>query len=216
MLHVIIITSPSKEMTKNTLKSDRQPALIEYAEAYSSEEDWSEDTTLYQAIDLYHGLQFRYLKANLSDDDIIFLDNHLRILSAMYGVIKPLDGIRRYRKDFKTKGLYKLWADRLYQTITQEDRFILNLASAEFSKTITRYATDKDTIITIDFLEQTSDGQLKKHASISKKGRGQLVNYIARHRITDSDQVKAFDDMGYTFSTKHSDKQNWVFIRPKD
>lgn len=216
MLHVIIITSPSKEMTKNTLKSDRQPALIEYAEAYSSEEDWSEDTTLYQAIDLYHGLQFRYLKAKLSDDDIIFLDNHLRILSAMYGVIKPLDGIRRYRKDFKTKGLYKLWADRLYQTITQEDRFILNLASAEFSKTITRYATDKDTIITIDFLEQTSDGQLKKHASISKKGRGQLVNYIARHRITDSDQVKAFDDMGYTFSTKHSDDQNWVFIRPKD
>lgn len=211
-----IIISPSKEMTQYTKQSNRQPELIDTAMIYSSGDEWTEDTTLYQAIDLYNGLQFRYLKENLSNEDLHFLDGYLRILSAMYGVVKPFDGIRRYRKDFKTKGLYKLWADQLYQTMTQEDRLILNLASDEFSKTITRYATDEDTIINVDFIEQTSDGQLKKHATISKKGRGQLVNYIARHRIIDIEAVKAFDDMNYAFSEKHSDDLNWVFIRPKD
>lgn len=216
MFNVKIIISPSKEMTKHAKKAERQPQLIEYAMEYSSGNEWTEDTTLYQALDLYNGLQFRYLKEDLSEEDFVFLDKHLRILSALYGVVKPFDGIRRYRKDFKTKGLYKLWGDKLYQTVTQEDRLILNLASDEFSKTITRYATDQDTIINVDFMEKTQDGKLKKHASISKKGRGQLVNYIAKHRITNLESVKHFDDMGYAFSEEQSDELNWVFIRPKD
>lgn len=211
-----IIISPSKEMTEETKKADRLPQLLDFATEFSSGDEWTEDTTLYQAIDLYNGLQFRYLKDNLSEEDFHFLDTHLRILSAMYGVVKPFDGIRRYRKDFKTKGLYKLWGDTLYRTLTQEDRLILNLASNEFSKTITRYATEEDTIINVGFMEETTDGKLKKHASISKKGRGQLVNYIARNRLTDFESVKAFDDMGYAFSEEKSDELNWVFIRPKN
>lgn len=216
MLTLRIIISPSKEMTDQPQKSERKPELIQYAEEFSTDEELTEDTELYQAINLYHGLQFRYLKDGLSEEDINFLDDSLRILSARYGVVKPLDGIRHYRKDFTTKGLYKLWGDEIYQVLAKENRVILNLASNEYSKTVTRYATNKDCIITVDFFEQTLEGELKKHASISKKGRGQLVNYIARNRITIIESIKNFNDLGYQFSKEQSDDLNWVFIRQKD
>lgn len=216
MLTVIIIVSPSKEMTDQPQKSQRLPQLIEYAKEFSTDEELTEDTELYQALNLYHGLQFRYLKDGLSEEDFIFLDDHLRILSARYGVVKPLDGIRHYRKDFTTKGLYKLWEDTIYNTLTKENQLILNLASKEYSKTITRYTTDNDRLITVDFYERTGDGELKKHSTISKKGRGQLVNYITRHRITDPESIKSFDDMDYQFSQDESEEFNWIFIRPKD
>ena len=170
----------------------------------------------YQAIHLYNGLQFRYLKDGLTNEDFNFLDDSLRILSARYGIIKPLDGIRHYRKDFTTNGLYKLWGDKIYKALLSESQLILNLASDEYSKTITRYTTAEDKMITVHFFEQTPDGDVKKHASISKKGRGQLVNYIARNRVTDMDEVKKFDDLGYQFNEEQSDELNWVFIRPKD
>ena len=194
----------------------RLPELIHYAEEFSTHEELTEDTECYQAIHLYNGLQFRYLKDGLTNEDFNFLDDLLRILSARYGIIKPLDGIRHYRKDFTTKGLYKLWGDKIYQALIKESQLILNLASDEYSKTITRYTTAEDKIITVHFFEQTPDGDVKKHASISKKGRGQLVNYIARNRVTDIDEVKKFDDLGYQFNEKQSDELNWVFIRPKD
>ena len=216
MLIVIIIISPSKEMTAFPQKTQRPPELIRVAEEIGASEDLTEDTELYQAITLYHGLQFRYLKEGLSQEDFNFLDDYLRILSARYGVIKPLDGIRHYRKDFTTKGLYKSWGDKIYQTLTKENHVILNLASNEYSKTITRYAADKDRIITINFFERTEEDEIKKHASISKKGRGQLVNYIARNRVTTIESIKGFNDLGYQFNEEHSDDLNWVFIRQKD
>ena len=216
MLTVIIIISPSKEMTDQPQKAERQPELIQYAKEFSLNEELTEDADLYQAINLYHGLQFRYLKEGLSQDDFVFLDDSLRILSARYGVVKPLDGIRYYRKDFTTKGLYKSWGDKIYQVLSKEKKVILNLASNEYSKTITRYATDEDHIITVDFFEQTAEGELKKHASISKKGRGQLVNYIAKKRITTIEDIKNFDDLDYQFTKEQSNELNWVFIRPKD
>lgn len=203
-------------MTDQPQTAERQPVLIQYAEEFSTNEELTEDIEYYQAINLYHGLQFRYLKDGLSEEDVNFLDDSLRILSARYGVIKPLDGIRHYRKDFTTKGLYKLWGEKIYQVLTKENQLILNLASNEYSKTITRYATVKDRILTVDFFEQTAEGELKKHASISKKGRGQLVNYIARNRITTIEDLKDFDDLGYQFNKEQSDDLNWVFIRPKD
>jgi len=211
-----IIVSPSKEMTDQPPKTNRRPRLIEFAKKISTGGELTDDKGIYRAIDLYNGLQFRYLREGLLEDDLAFLDDRLRILSAEYGVVKPFDGIRHYRKDFKTKGLYKLWGDKIYQVLTEESRLILNLASDEFSKTVTRYAMGEDNIVNVAFFEEDEDAKLKKHASISKKGRGQLVNYIARNRITEIGAVKSFDDLRYQFSEEHSDELNWVFIRPKD
>lgn len=210
-----ILISPSKEMTQEPPQAQRRPELIEVAKRISTGEELTADLGLYRAIDLYNGLQFRYLRTGLVEDDFAFLDGCLRILSAEYGVVRPFDGIRRYRQDFKTKGLYKAWGDTVYQAITRTDSPILNLASDEFSQTITRYATEEDRIIHVAFYER--DGEvLKKHSTISKKGRGQMVNYIARNRITDLDSVRGFDDLGYQFSGEHSKECQWVFIRTKD
>lgn len=184
-----IIVSPSKEMKFETSSADQA------------------------AIRLYNGLQYRYLRAGLTEADFTFLNESLRIISAEYGVVKPLDRIRPYRRDFSEKGLYKTWGDRIYQQVIQADRIILNVASDEFAKTITRYATDEDRIVTVAFLEQGEDGKLKKHAAISKKGRGQLVNYIARNKISALEAVKDFSDMGYRFNEELSDDSNWVFVR---
>lgn len=211
-----IIISPSKEMTVQPQQAQRPPHFTAYAKRLRTGEELTDDTGLYRAIDLYNGLQFRYLRTGLSEADLAFLDDHLRILSAAYGVVKPFDGIRHYRKDFQTKGLYKAWGDKIYQSLIQENRPILNLASDEFSRTVTRYATSEDTIISVTFYEEDKDAALKKHASISKKGRGQMVNYIARNRIRDVEPLKNFDDLGYRFSHDKSDESHWVFIRPKD
>lgn len=210
-----IIISPSKEMTNQPQTSERRPELIELTKAISTGVALTNDTSLYRAINLYNGLQFRYLRDGLSEEALTFLDDSLRILSAEYGVVKPFDGIRHYRQDFTTKGLYQAWGDKIYQLITADSRLILNLASDEFSKTVTRYATDQDTLITVAFYEEDENAMLKKHSTISKKGRGQLVNYIARNRINDIQLVKDFDDMGYRFSDRKSDAFNWIFIRSK-
>lgn len=211
-----IILSPSKEMAPQPKLSERKPILLEKALELSQPEYLSPDPECYQAIDLYNGLQFRYLREGLSEEDLAFLDDRLIILSAQYGLVRPFDGIRRYRKDFTTKGLYKAWADSIYQALAQAQKPILNLASQEFSKTISRYATEADQIINVDFFEQTADGPIKKHSTISKKGRGQMVNFIARHRIKQIEEVKKFNDMGYSYSPKQSDDSNWTFIRPRD
>lgn len=211
-----IILSPSKEMAPEPKLSERKPILLERALELSQPEYLSPDPERYQAIDLYNGLQFRYLREGLSEEDLSFLDDCLMILSAQYGLVRPFDGIRRYRKDFTTKGLYKAWADSIYQAVSQPKKPLLNLASQEFSKTISRYATEADQIINVNFFEQTADGQIKKHSTISKKGRGQMVNYIARHRIKQIEEVKNFNDMGYVYSPKKSEANNWVFVRLKD
>lgn len=185
-----IIISPSKEMTA----TDSQ----------------------HQAIHLYNGLQFRYLRENLENEDFLFLNHSLHIISAEYGLVRPFDEISPYRRDFTEKGLYKKWNDQIYHSLIKEGRTILNLASDEFAKTITRYATAEDCIISVSFFERENDGTVKKHATISKKGRGQLVNFIAREQITEIADVKAFSDMDYAFCEEKSEPFNWVFIRNKN
>lgn len=111
-----IIISPSKEMT----------------------------TSETRAIALYNGLQFRYLRAGLTENDLLFINQHLHIISAEYGLLRPLNDILPYRRDFTEKGLYKKWSDQIYQSLVKEGRTILNLASDEFAKTVTRYKTADD------------------------------------------------------------------------
>lgn len=197
-----IIISPSKEMIKQAPIANRRPALLDDAREISDGAEFMADKNLCRATDLFNGLQFRYLRADLQEEDVAFLDVHLCILSAAYGVVKPFDPIRCYRQDFKTKGFYKAWGNRIYQQLMMAGDPILNLASEEFSKTVTRYSADADPIIRVNFYEIGKDAVRKKHASISKKSPGQIVNYIAGKRITDLQLVKGFDDMGIVFANR--------------
>lgn len=113
------------------------------------------------AILSYEGIAFQYMApAVFEEEQLRYVQEHLRILSAFYGVLRPLDGVTPYRLEMQTKAavcgykdLYALWGRRLYDSVRKEDGVIINLASREYSRCVEQYLTDKDTYITCIFGE---------------------------------------------------------------
>lgn len=161
------------------------------------------------AIDLYKGLVFKEINIHSYDPhQIYYLEEHLRILSALYGVVKPSTCIKAYRLDFTMKkigiDLYDLWRDPLNQYFKNET--IVNLASKEFSDLIDW------PMLNIHFKEEQSDGSLKVVTVRAKKGRGLMVDYMVSHTIDDLENLKNFNEMGYSYSKEHSSDMDWVFL----
>ena len=113
------------------------------------------------AILAYEGIAFQYMAPSVFEDSQFeYVQNHLRILSAFYGVLKPLDGVTPYRLEMQAKvgigdakNLYDYWGDMLYYSVIDNSRIIINLASKEYSKSIEKYLTLQDKYITISFCE---------------------------------------------------------------
>ena len=169
----------------------------------------------YPAIQLYHGLAYRQLQLdNLTPDQVTYAQDHLRILSALYGPIAAFEPIKPYRLDFnlplKVQGqsLKQHWGHDFDEAF-QEGELILNLASDEFASRLTpsRYQW-----IDFDFYE-VQDGQIKRHSTISKKGRGLMVNYLIQQQVTELAAVRNFQDQGYQFVTDASNDHHLVFQR---
>jgi hypothetical protein len=171
--------------------------------------------------DVYDGLGARTLDA----DALGFAQTHLRILSGLYGLLRPLDAIRPYRLEMgtdldikKAKSLYAFWgaqiADQLTEDLTaQGDAIIINLASTEYAKAalIKGFAP---TIITPRFLD-IKDGKGRVLSFFAKRARGAMARYMIDKRITTPDGLKAFDTMGYGFDAALSSPTDWVFTRPQ-
>lgn len=173
----------------------------------------------YEAWSLYHGLAFRFLKeGGFSESELEFMEENLCIFSALYGLLSPRDSIVRYRLDFSQKGLYVLWGDLIYKDLRkrlQEGEWIINLASDEFSKTIRRYLQKEDCFLDIEFLEE-KNGKLKKHSTISKKGRGSMARYLIKSKNISLDTIKAFQEENYCFSKELSEERRFVFLKKTD
>ena len=120
------------------------------------------------AVLAYEGIAFQYMAPAVFEiQQFEYLQNHLRILSAFYGILKPLDGVTPYRLEMQAKAeieettnLYDYWGDRLYHSVIDDSRIIINLASKEYSKCIEKYLSDKDKYITVTFCEQSGDDLL--------------------------------------------------------
>lgn len=170
-----------------------------------------EDANTKKAITAYNGVSFKQLDlVDYSKEELAFLDTHLIILSALYGVIEPSNLIKEYRLDMNMKlledqNLYKFWKKEVNQYF-KGDEFIINLASKEFSKLI-----DKP-MLTIDFKEKKGD-LYKSVSAYSKKGRGMILNYIIKNKIISVDKIKNFNLDGYSLNDKLSDKFNLIFTR---
>lgn len=174
----------------------------------------------YQALDLYNGLAFRQFIVDDADTAIAsYLDQHFRILSALYGPIKATDPIRPYRLDFNTplkvdgQNLRHLWGSD-FNAFFEKGETVLNLASQEFSGMLDqgRYHW-----IDFEFYEYDSnkaDG-LKKHSTISKKGRGKMVAFLASNQIKNLTDIKKFDADGYQFESNYSNDKKFVFIKQR-
>jgi cytoplasmic iron level regulating protein YaaA (DUF328/UPF0246 family) len=177
-----------------------------------------------QAILAFSGEVFNGLQArSLSEVDLLFAQEHIRILSGLYGVLKPLDSILPYRLEMGTKmkntrglNLYEFWKKIIPKEIVKETgnqdlQVLINLASNEYFKSIKPRSFPYE-IITPVFKE--SDGTGYRNVTVyAKKARGMMLRFIIQNRINDPEYLKAFDEDGYCFNNDLSTPQEWIFCR---
>ena len=172
------------------------------------------------AILAYDGIAFKYMAPSIFENEqFAYIQNHLRILSAFYGVLKPMDGVKPYRLEMMakvsvndTKNLYAYWRDLLYKEIIDESGIIINLASKEYSKCIEGYLSEEDTYISITFCE-LSAGKLVTKGTYAKMARGEMVRFMAENCIENPEEIKKFNRLGYVFREDLSSKIEYVFER---
>lgn len=170
----------------------------------------------------YEGIAYQYMAPAVFDNEQLkYIQEHLRILSAFYGVIKPMDGVTPYRLEMQAKmsigsvkNLYEFWGNKLYKEVRDESRIIINLASKEYYKCIDRYLTKGDIFITCDFVEE-ANGKLVTKGTYAKMARGEMVRFMAEKNIKDPQDIKGFKRLGYVFKEKLSNDINFVFEREK-
>lgn len=169
--------------------------------------------------DVYEGLS----ADSLSEKDLGWANEHLRILSGLYGLLNPLDLIQPYRLEMgsrfnnqRGKNLYEFWGHKITDKIneemaSQESPVLINLASNEYFKSIkSRHL--KAGVITPVFKDWKND-KYKVISFYAKKARGMMSAYIIKNRIENPEDIKAFDTNGYVFSAEQSTDSDWVFLR---
>ena len=172
------------------------------------------------AILSYEGIAFQYMAPAVFEERCFdYVEEHLRILSGFYGVLKPMDGVTPYRLEMQSKAsingykdLYDFWGSSLYNEVKDESGVIVNLASKEYSKCIEKYLQPEDRYVTVIFGEM-SNGKFVTKGTYAKMARGEMVRYMAEHEIEEPDDIKFFDRLGYVYRKDLSDDTDIVFER---
>ena len=171
--------------------------------------------------DVYSGIQ----KEKYDDNDLAYAQEHLRILSGLYGALRPMDLIQPYRLEMKTKlkndrgdNLYQFWGERITDKLNStledhEEKVLVNLASNEYFKSVKPKKLDAR-LLNINFKE-IKDGKTRVVAIFAKRARGMMTDFILRNRIDHTEDIKDFGAEGYKFSAAESTENNWVFTRPQ-
>lgn len=238
-----IILSPSKTQNKtqlsnekimNLLNKDKTDNLFKILKVYSKSQfqqlmkiknklldetynifqEHHSSSLSKQAIKLYQGVAFEQINLDIyNQKQKQYLDNHLIILSAMYGALKPNDYISPYRLDMTMRpegiNLYEYWQDDINNLFKDEDT-IINLASNEFSKMLKPL---KDKLITIDFKDEDKNGKLKTISYNAKKARGEMVHQLTLNLVKDLEGIKSLIISDYHYDNKQSSNKHFVFIK---
>ena len=171
------------------------------------------------AIIAYEGIQYRYMAPGVMETaHLDYLREHLRILSGFYGLLRPFDGVTPYRLEMQAKlavggcrDLYRFWGDRLARQLASETDFVLNLASKEYSKAVEPHLPESVRFLTCTFGEW-KDGKVMEKGTQCKMARGQMVRWMAEHKIEDPESIRAFDQLGYRFHEELSAENQYVFL----
>ena len=251
-----IIISPAKQMKENTdtlafagipVFIDRADFLRDWIKSLSFEQQkklWAcnekiarTNSERFTSMDLrknltpallsYDGIQYTYMGAAVFEDgQYNYVQEHLRILSGFYGVLKPMDGVVPYRLEMQAKidldghrSLYDFWGDALYQEVLDESRTIINLASKEYSKCIEKFLKPEDHYVTFVFgeIESGKDGKdrIVQKGVYCKMARGEMVRFLAGIGAKEPEQAKDFNWSGYQFNEEWSDEKKYVFTKNK-
>ncbi|MDQ7090860.1 MAG: peroxide stress protein YaaA [Methylococcales bacterium] len=168
--------------------------------------------------DVYQGID----TAAYSDDDFKFAQQHLRVLSGLYGVLRPLDLMQPYRLEMGTrlenkagKQLYNFWGTQITEILNQDlantSPLLVNLASNEYFKAVVPNHLNAK-ILTLSFKEN-KQGIYKVVAIYAKRARGLMVNFIIKNHLTEAESLKAFKEANYHFNASLSTATEWVFSR---
>ncbi len=176
------------------------------------------------AIFMFNGQAYNGLQAkNLSEESLEFAQDHVRILSGLYGILKPLDLMQPYRLEMGTKlsnprgkDLYEFWGNKITEKLNEalkkdKSPVLVNLASDEYSKSVNFKQVEGD-IITPVFKEKKGQ-QYKTIAVYAKKARGLMTRFIVKERIENPELLKSFEAEGYSYNPELSTDKEWVFTR---
>lgn len=252
-----IIISPAKKMKEDTdwMCAGRLPALLEDTEALlafmralsfeEARELWRCNEKIARlnyrrvqemelrsgytpALLAYEGLQYQSMApAVFERGQWEYAEEHLRILSGFYGILRPGDGVCPYRLEMQARArfprggqvyqdLYAFWGERLYRELTATDDLILNLASREYSRAVEPYVRGPVRMVTCVFgrLEEAGGRpKIRVKATEAKMARGEMVRFLAGRRVEGPEGVKAFDVSGYRFAPEHSTEERYVFLK---
>ena len=176
--------------------------------------------SLTPAILAYEGIQYRYMAPGVfAEREFQYVQEHLRILSGFYGVLRPFDGVTPYRLEMQAKlavdgakDLYTFWGDALANELCAETDCMLNLASKEYSVCVSKYIPPTVRFITCVFGEE-KDGKVVEKGTMCKMARGEMVRYLAETQSTKPEDARGFNRLGYRFDETRSDESTYVFLK---
>jgi hypothetical protein len=178
---------------------------------------------LVPAILAYRGIQYTQMAPGVFTGDMLnYIQKNLRILSGLYGVLRPFDGIRAYRLEMGAeinmgacKTLYQFWGGQIAQHLFVESKTIINLASNEYSRCVQEYLADDISFITCRF-GVIKSGKIAQQGTQVKIARGEMVRFMAENNIQQPRELKSFDRLGYSFRPELSDEALYTFIRDEN
>lgn len=172
------------------------------------------------AILAYEGIQYKYMAPQVfTQQELDYVQSHLRIVSGFYGLLRPLDGVAPYRLEMqaKLKGdtfktLYEFWGSHLATWLEKESNIIVNLASKEYSKAIQPHLAPNTTFVTCVF-GSLQQGKVVEKGTFCKMARGEMVRFLAQTNTKTLAGIQKFNYSGYQFSAENSTDSIYTFIQ---
>ena len=190
-------------------------------EAYARLEKTELKRNLTPAFLSYEGIQYQYMApAVFEDGQWDYVQEHVRILSGFYGILRPLDGVAPYRLEMQAKAseagsLYAFWGRSLYEYLAAETDCIVNLASREYALCVEKYLEKDMRYVTCVFGEEAGRTSLPvlQKGTHAKMARGEMVRFAAEHRIVTPEGLKDFNRLRYEYREEYSEKDLYVFCK---
>lgn len=172
------------------------------------------------AILAYEGIQYQYMAPGVfTGEELDYVQEHLRILSGFYGLLRPFDAVTPYRLEMQARlsvdggrDLYAFWGRKLADRLAEETDAVLDLASKEYSRAVQPFLPDKVRWITVVFGEEKA-GKIVEKGTLCKMARGRMVRWLAENRIRRPEEAQAFGELGYQFSPEHSGEGTYLFVK---
>ena len=168
----------------------------------------------------YDGIQYRYMAPGVfTGEQLEYVQDHLRILSGFYGLLRPFDGVTPYRLEMqaqlntcKGKDLYSYWGDSIANALWAETDCVIDLASREYSLCVSRYQPPQTRLVACVFGERQG-GKIIEKGTHCKMARGEMVRFLAERKAEQPEDLREFDRLGYRFSPADSTPLTYVFLK---